>query len=104
MAAHTCQFGNIQLSGKDQHRDENNGTLKVHPKGFGWKSRKTGSIISIDKGDVRGIEWLKIPHAYQLKLRSKGGFVHKFNGFRSQVTAMPPHACGDGEMGGKLCK
>jgi hypothetical protein len=81
----TSQFGNIQLSGKDQQRDENSGTLKVHAGGFGWKSRKTGNIISVQKADLRGVEWLKIPHAYQLKLRVKGGFVYKFNGFRSQV-------------------
>ena len=83
------QFGNIILGGKDQHREESNGQLKVHPNGFGWKSRKTGSVIAVSKADLRGVEWLKIPHAYQLKLRAKGGFVYKFNGFRQQVSAHP---------------
>jgi len=78
------QFGNILLGGKDQHREENTGTLKVHANGFGWKSRKTGNVISIGKADIKGVEWLKIPHAYQLKLRAKGGFLYKFNGFRAQ--------------------
>ena len=75
------------LGGKDQHREDNTGTLKVHTNGFGWKSRKTGSIISIVKADLRGATWLKIPHAYQLKVHAKGGFIYKFNGFRMQVRA-----------------
>ena len=83
-AARSRQFGNILLGGKDQHREENTGTLKVHANGFGWKSRKTGNVISIGKADIKGVEWLKVPHAYQLKLRAKGGFLYKFNGFRAQ--------------------
>ena len=57
----------------------------MHPNGFGWKSRKTGQVIAITKADLRGLEWLKIPHAYQLKLRAKGGFIYMFNGLKSQV-------------------
>ncbi|KAL1523516.1 hypothetical protein AB1Y20_018453 [Prymnesium parvum] len=82
--ADSHQFGNILLGGKDQHYEENNGTLKVHANGFGWKSRKSGNVISISKADVLGVEWIKIPHGCQLKLRAKGGFVYKFNGFRPQ--------------------
>ena len=76
------QFGNIVLGGKDAHREESVGTLKIHNDGFRWKSRKTGSIIAISKADLRGAEWIKIPHAYQLKLKARGGFTYKFNGFR----------------------
>ena len=78
------QFGNILLGGKNQHREEKTGTLKMHQSGFGWKSRKTGEVVAISKSDLRGLEWLKIPHAYQLKLRVKGGFVYQFNGLKSQ--------------------
>ena len=78
------QFGNILLGGKNQHREENTGILKMHQSGFGWKSRKTGQVVAISKADLRGLEWLKIPHAYQLKLRAKGGFVYQFNGLKSQ--------------------
>ena len=74
------QFGNIILGGKDAHREESVGTLKLHPDGVGWKSRKTGNIISVSKADLRAAEWIKIPHAYQLKLRARGGFVYKYNG------------------------
>lgn len=92
------QFGNIVLGGKDAHRDTSVGTLKVHSDGFGWKSRKEGNVIVVSKADLRSAEWIKIPHACQLKVRAKGGFVYKFNGFRSQVrvrsrrlvTARPP--------------
>ena len=59
----------------------------MHVNGVGWKSRKTGDVISITKADLKSAEWLKIPHAYQLKVRAKGGFVYKFNGFRTQVSA-----------------
>jgi hypothetical protein len=80
-----CQFGNILLAGKDSHRDENIGALRMHANGFGWKSRKTGNVIAISKDDLRGADWIKIPHAYQLKLRAKGGFVYRFSGLQSRV-------------------
>lgn len=83
-AVRLVQFGNIVLGGKEAHREESTGTLKLHADGIGWKSRKTGSVISLTKADLRTAEWIKIPHAYQLKVKQRGGFVHKFNGFRSQ--------------------
>jgi len=82
--AESQQFGNIVLGGKDAHRDESTGTLKMHADGFGFKSRKTGNIISIQKADLRSTEWIKIPHAYQLKVKARGGFAYRFNGFRGQ--------------------
>ena len=60
----------------------------MHTGGFGWKSKKSGQVIAISKGDLKQVEWLKIPHAYQLKLRIKGGFVYMFNGLKNQ--ARPP--------------
>jgi len=60
----------------------------MHPGGFGWKSKKSGQVIAIPKSDLKQVEWLKIPHAYQLKLRIKGGFVYMFNGLKNQ--ASPP--------------
>jgi len=78
------QFGNIILGGKNQHREENLGILRMHTGGFGWKSKKSGQVIAISKSDLKQVEWLKIPHAYQLKLRIKGGFVYMFNGLKNQ--------------------
>ena len=60
----------------------------MHTGGFGWKSKKSGQVIAIPKSDLKQVEWLKIPHAYQLKLRIKGGFVYMFNGLKNQ--ACPP--------------
>jgi len=75
-------FGNIRIGGKDAHRDESVGVLRLHADGVGWKSRVTGNIVSVAKADLRKAEWLKIPHAYQLRMRARGGFVYKYNGFR----------------------
>ena len=58
--------------------------LKLHADGVGWRSRASGNIISVSKADLRKAEWIKIPHAYQLRLRARGGFVYKYNGFRGQ--------------------
>ena len=49
--------------------------LKLHADGVGWRSRASGNIISVSKADLRKAEWIKIPHAYQLRLRARGGFV-----------------------------
>lgn len=76
-------FGNIILGGKDAHREESLGQLKVHADGFGWKSKKAGNVLVVAKADLRQCEWVKLPHAHQLKVRAKGGFVYKFNGFHS---------------------
>ena len=59
-------FGNIVLGGKDGHREESTGQLKVHSDGFGWKSRKTGNVLVVAKADLRQCEWIKLPHVYQL--------------------------------------
>jgi hypothetical protein len=85
-----AQFGNVLLAGKDQHRQENLGTLRVHAGGFGWKSKTTGDVIAVSKADLRGVEWAKAPpYACMLKLRLKGGFTHTFVGLRSQVRPKP---------------
>ena len=79
------QFGNILLAGKNQHREENVGTLRMHTGGFGWKSKKSGQVVAISKSELKQVEWPKIPQAYQLKLRIKGGFYYMFNGLKSQA-------------------
>ena len=78
------QFGNVLLAGKDQHRDERAGLLRMHIGGFGWKSQKSGNVMAIPKTDLRSVEWTKVPQSYQLKLRAKGGFAYKFVGLRKQ--------------------
>ena len=65
----------------------------MHPGGFGWKSRKTGHVLAISKDDLRELEWIKIPHAYQLRLRAKGGFVYKFSGLKSQDKGVVKSYC-----------
>ena len=83
------QFGNVLLAGKDQHRQENLGTLRMHGGGFGWKSKTTGNVIAVSKDDLRGAEWAKTPpYACMLKLKVKGGFTHMFVGLRSQDKAL----------------
>ena len=79
-----AQFGNIVLGGKNAHREESVGVLRLHAGGIGWKSKVAGNVVPIQKADLRAAEWIKIPHAYQLKVRAKGGFVYRFNGFRGQ--------------------
>lgn len=78
------QFGNVLLAGKEQHREENIGMMRMHTGGFGWKSRRSGNVMAIPKADLRGVEWTKVPQSYQLKLRAKGGFAYKFAGLRRQ--------------------
>ncbi len=87
------QFGRIVLGGRTAHLESSVGTLKLHPGGVGWKSRETGNVIAYSKGDIRGLEWIKIPHAYQLKLRAKGGLVQTFNGFKAQDKAAVEAHC-----------
>ena len=84
------QFGRIVLGGRTAHLESSVGTLKLHPGGVGWKSRETGNVIAYSKGDIRGLEWIKIPHAYQLKLKAKGGFTYRFNGLKSQARRGAP--------------
>ena len=55
------QFGNIVLGGKDAHRDENVGQLKVHSEGFGWKSRKAGNVVVISKRKLSSCRRCVVP-------------------------------------------
>ena len=71
------------MGGKDAHRDESVGVLKLHADGVGWRAKTSGTVVAVSKGDLRKAEWVKIPHAYQLKVKARGGFVYKYNGFRS---------------------
>eukprot|EP00316_Scyphosphaera_apsteinii_P020188 CAMPEP_0119308936 /NCGR_PEP_ID=MMETSP1333-20130426/12961_1 /TAXON_ID=418940 /ORGANISM="Scyphosphaera apsteinii, Strain RCC1455" /LENGTH=671 /DNA_ID=CAMNT_0007312817 /DNA_START=30 /DNA_END=2045 /DNA_ORIENTATION=+ len=80
--ADTHQFGNIVLAGKNSHREENVGVLKMNTGGFFWKSKKTGVVHPVSKSELRAVEWMKIPHACQIKVKAKGGFQYTFAGLR----------------------
>lgn len=41
--------------------------------------------MEVDKSDIVGLMWMKVPRAYQLGVRIKAGLVYKFTGFREQV-------------------
>ena len=53
----TKQFGNIILGGKNAHREESVGILRLHANGIGWKSKVAGNVVPIAKADLRAAEW-----------------------------------------------
>jgi len=93
--ADTHQWGNVVLGGKDAHRDEMIGALRMHAQGFGWKSRKSGKVVAVSKSDLRAIEWVKVPHAYMLRLRARGALTYKFSGLNSKDKALIKTYCSD---------
>lgn len=42
-------------------------------------------MVEVDKVDIVGVTWMKIPRTYQLGIRIKDGLFYKFTGFREQV-------------------
>ncbi|PIA62533.1 hypothetical protein AQUCO_00200505v1 [Aquilegia coerulea] len=78
MADH--RFSNILLVGRG---GSNSGDLRVHPGGIKWTS-KGGKAVEVDKSDIDGVTWMKVPKTYQLGVRIKDGLLYKFTGFREQ--------------------
>ncbi|KAJ4969072.1 hypothetical protein NE237_015773 [Protea cynaroides] len=74
-------FNNILLGGRG---GTNPGQLRVHSGGIIWKKQGGGKAVEVDKGDVVGVTWMKVPRTYQLGVRSKDGLYYKFTGFRDQ--------------------
>ncbi|XP_071706144.1 FACT complex subunit SSRP1-like [Rutidosis leptorrhynchoides] len=74
-------FNSISLSGRG---GANPGQLKVHSGGILWKKQGGGKAVEVDKSDILGLTWMKVPRTNQLAVRTKDGLKHKFTGFRDQ--------------------
>lgn len=65
---------------------QNPGQLKTDQRGIQWKKQGGGKAIEVDKADIVGVTWLKVPRSNQLGIRVKDGLYYKFTGFRDQVS------------------
>ncbi|KAF8408055.1 hypothetical protein HHK36_007196 [Tetracentron sinense] len=83
-------FNNILLGGRGgtsfvcDGTLQNSGQLRVHSGGIVWKKLGGGKAIEVDKVDIVGVTWMKVPRTYQLGIRIKDGLFYKFTGFRDQ--------------------
>lgn len=59
----------------------------MHSGGIIWKKQGGGKVVEVDKADIVGVSWMKVPRAFQLGFRIKDGLFYKFTGFREQVMA-----------------
>ncbi|KAL4585780.1 hypothetical protein LXL04_010406 [Taraxacum kok-saghyz] len=88
-------FNNISLGGRG---GTNPGQLKVHTGGILWKKQGGGKAIEVDKSDISGLTWMKVPRTNQLAVRIKDGLKYKFTGFRDQdvisLTNFFQNSCG----------
>lgn len=53
-----------------------------------WKKQGGGKAVEVDKADILGVTWTKVPRTNQLGVRIKDGLYYKFTGFRDQVHAL----------------
>ncbi|PHT57082.1 FACT complex subunit SSRP1 [Capsicum baccatum] len=74
-------FNNISLGGRG---GTNPGQLKVQSGGILWKKQGGGKAVEVDKDDIVGLTWMKVPRTNQLGVRIKDGLYYKFTGFRDQ--------------------
>lgn len=65
---------------------QNPGQLKIYSGGILWKKQGGGKAIEVDKADIVGVTWMKVPKTNQLGVRIKDGLFYKFIGFRDQVS------------------
>ncbi|KAL2252426.1 FACT complex subunit SSRP1 isoform X1 [Sesamum indicum] len=77
-------FNNISLGGRG---GTNSGQLKLHSGGVVWKKQGGGKAVEVDKSDLLGLTWMKVPRSNQLGVRTKDGLYYKFTGFRDQDVA-----------------
>ncbi|BAT89190.1 hypothetical protein VIGAN_06007500 [Vigna angularis var. angularis] len=75
------QFNNITLGGRG---GTNPGQMKLHSGGIVWKRQGGGKLIEVDKSDIEGVTWMKVPKTNQLGVQIKDGLYYKFTGFRDQ--------------------
>lgn len=67
---------------------QNPGQLKVFSGGILWKKQGGGKAVEVDKADIMGVTWMKVPRSNQLGVRIKDGLYYKFTGFRDQVNIL----------------
>ncbi|CAN8266030.1 unnamed protein product [Cochlearia groenlandica] len=77
-------FNNISLSGRG---GSNPGILRINSGGIQWKKQGGGKAVEVDKSDVVGISWMKVPRTNQLGVKTRDGLYYKFLGFRDQDVA-----------------
>lgn len=77
-------FNSISLGGRG---GSNPGQLRVHSGGVVWKKQGGGKAVEVDKSDLLGLSWMKVPRSNQLGVRTKDGLHYKFTGFRDQDVA-----------------
>ncbi|CAI9275368.1 unnamed protein product [Lactuca saligna] len=57
-----------------------------------------GKAVEVDKSDISGLTWVKVPRTNQLAVRIKDGLKYKFTGFRDQdvisLTNFFQNSCG----------
>ncbi|KAG5226883.1 FACT complex [Salix suchowensis] len=75
-------FNNISLGGRG-------GTVNIF-RGILWKKQGGGKAVEVDRTDIVGVTWMKVPRTNQLSVQIKGGPCYKFTGFRDQVCLQPP--------------
>ncbi|PKA51068.1 FACT complex subunit SSRP1 [Apostasia shenzhenica] len=74
-------FNNILLGGRG---GTNPGQFRLHSGGIAWRKLGGGKVVEVDRADIAGLTWMKVPRAYQLGVRVKDGLSYKFIGFREQ--------------------
>ncbi|XWS40845.1 hypothetical protein CRYUN_Cryun17cG0031000 [Craigia yunnanensis] len=77
-------FNNISLGGRG---GTNPGQLKIYSGGILWKKQGGGKAVEVDKSDILGVTWMKVPRTNQLGVRIKDGLYYKFTGFHDQDVA-----------------
>jgi len=55
----------------------------MNTEGIGWRS-KGGQSVSIVGTDLEEVQWLRISKVWQIRLKTKGGTIYKFDGFKDQ--------------------
>lgn len=61
------------------------GQIRIHSGGIVWKKQGGGKAVEVDKSDIVGLTWMKVPRTNQLGVRTRDGLKYKFTGFRDQV-------------------
>lgn len=79
-------FNSIALGGRG---GTSPGQLRVNSGGIQWKKQGGGKVVEVDKSEILGLTWMKVPRSNQLGVRTKDGLKYKFTGFRDQdVTSL----------------
>ncbi|KAI3417149.1 FACT complex subunit SSRP1 [Psidium guajava] len=88
-------FNNISLGGRG---GSNPGQIKIFSGGISWRRQGGGKAVEVDKSDIVGVTWMKVPRTNQLGVRTKDGLNYKFTGFRDQdvtsLTSFFQNTCG----------